>query len=220
MKALIFDLDGTLIDSVYAHTLAFQRAFAEIDMIIPAWEIHRRIGISGKLLVKAIARERQREMGSELVKRIEQRHSEMFQEMGGLCKPLPGAVALLAFLRENHVPHGIATSGKRAEIAPSLEALKMGPQAVVVDGSATERAKPDPDLFLECQRQLAVDKSECLVVGDAVWDIHAASRVGMLAVGLLTGGAGEQELYNAGAMRVYRDAGHLQLAIDELGLVL
>lgn len=122
------------------------------------------------------------------------------------------------FLRETKIAHGIATSGKREEIAESLRALELGADTVVIDGTAVQRAKPEPDLFVECQKALAVDKAECIVVGDAIWDIHAARRAGILAVGLLTGGFSEQELYNAGAMRVYRDVSELHQEIDELGV--
>jgi HAD superfamily hydrolase (TIGR01549 family) len=83
------------------------------------------------------------------------------------------------------VAHGIATTGKRSEIEGALRALDIGDSTVVVDGSATENAKPEPDLFVECQSRLRVEKSECLIVGEAVWDIHAARRAGILAVGLL-----------------------------------
>jgi HAD superfamily hydrolase (TIGR01549 family) len=219
VKALVFDLDGTLVDSVYPHTLAWQRALMEFDLVAPAWEIHRRIGISGKLLVKAIARERGLSFSETQIGDLERRHAVLFRELRSQCKPLPGAVKLLMFLREAKIAHGLATSGKREEIAESLRALELGPDAVVIDGTAVERAKPEPDLFVECQKALAVDKSECIIVGDAIWDVHAARRAGILAVGLLTGGFAEQELYNAGAMRVYRDVAELHQEIDELGVI-
>jgi HAD superfamily hydrolase (TIGR01549 family) len=220
MKALIFDLDGTLIDSVYPHTLAWQETLNEFRMPVPAWEIHRYIGISGKLLVKALGRARKRAFDDAAIKSLEQRHDAIFRRYAALQAPLPGAVELLKFLRETGVAHGIATTGKRSEIEGALLALQLDDAAVVVDGSATGKAKPEPDLFTACQRRLDVDCAECLVVGDAVWDIHAARRSGILAVGVLTGGIGAQELSNAGAMRVYRDASELMLSLDELGLEL
>lgn len=220
MKALIFDLDGTLIDSVYPHTLAWQRTLNEIQMPVPAYQIHRHIGISGKLLVKALGRARGLAFDDASIERLERRHDELYRELSALQRPLPGAVELLRFLRQAEVPHGIATTAKRSEIEESLAALQIGKDTVVVDGSATQQAKPEPDLFVECQRRLGVETSQCLVVGDATWDIHAARRAGILSVGLLTGGFGEQELSNAGAMRVYRDAGELKLSVDELGLAL
>jgi HAD superfamily hydrolase (TIGR01549 family) len=220
VKALIFDLDGTLIDSVYPHTLAWQQALNEVQMIVPAWEIHRHIGISGKLLVKALGRRRKRSFEPATIEKLEKRHDALYRDYVALQVPLPGAIELLEFLREGNVQHGIATTGKRAEIEDSLRALRVGKDTIVVDGSSTSNAKPEPDLFVRCQEQLHVQKSDCLVVGDAVWDIHAARRAGILAIGLLSGGFGEQELSNAGAMRVYKDAEELLASIDELGLEL
>ena len=220
MKALIFDLDGTLVDSVYPHSLAWQRALAEIEFAVPAWEIHRRIGLSGRLLLNALARERSRPLAGEVLTRLEERHALLFREFQPLCKPLPGAVALLKFARDARIAHGIATTGKRKDIEDSLRALGLDASAIVIDGTMVDRAKPAPDLFARCREALAVEKSECLIVGDAVWDIHAARRAGILAVGLLSGGFGEQELYNAGAMRVYRDPAHLHLELDELGFAI
>ncbi|HEY0747305.1 MAG TPA: HAD family hydrolase [Steroidobacteraceae bacterium] len=220
MKALIFDLDGTLIDSVYPHTLAWQETLNEVQMRVPAWEIQRRIGISGKLLVKTLGRARERSFDEATIEKLEKRHDTLYRNYAMLQLPLPGAIELLKFLRDAKVSHGIATTGKRSEIEGALRALEIGPDTIVVDGSSTRNAKPEPDLFVKCQEKLDVQKPDCLIVGDAVWDIHAARRAGILAVGVLTGGFGEQELSNAGAMRVYRDAGALLTSIDELGLEL
>jgi phosphoglycolate phosphatase-like HAD superfamily hydrolase len=127
-------------------------------------------------------------------------------------------VELLTFLRAEGIPHGIATSGRRPEIDASLEALGVPPETLVVDRGDVLRAKPEPDLFLACQERLGVAIQDCYVVGDAVWDLLAARRAGMLSVGLLSGGYGEDELLGAGAFRVYRDAADLHASIDELGI--
>ncbi len=217
MKALIFDLDGTLVDSVYAHTLAWQRCLTDFGMPCPAWAIHRRIGMSGKLLVKAIAREQRRRLSESDIETLGKHHTKLFHKLAANCAPLPGAAELLTYLRKSKIAHGIATPGKHAEIKSSLEALSLGPATVVVNGDMVREVKPEPDLFLLCQQKLKVERADCLVVGDAVWDIHAARRSGIMSVGLLSGGFGEQELYNAGAMRVYRDAKALKEGINELG---
>jgi phosphoglycolate phosphatase-like HAD superfamily hydrolase len=117
------------------------------------------------------------------------------------------------------VPFGIATSGRRPEIDSSLAALGVGPEVVVVERGDVLRAKPEPDLFLACQERMGVEVRDCTVVGDAVWDLLAARRAGMLSVGLLTGGYGEDELTSAGAFRVYRDPEELDASLDELGIV-
>jgi HAD superfamily hydrolase (TIGR01509 family) len=218
MKALIFDLDGTLIDSVYAHTLAWQKAFGQIGIESPAWAIHRRIGMSGRLLAKAVAREHGRELSDAVIKKLDEHHGALFHELAPKSPPLPGARELIAFLNTANVAYGIATSGKVAEVQGSLEKLGLSESAVIVDGDMVASVKPEPDLFVKCHEMLEVERSQCLIVGDAIWDIHAARRSGILGVGLLSGGFGEQELYNAGAMRVYKDAAALLAGIDELGL--
>ena len=219
MKALIFDLDGTLIDSVYPHTLAWQQTLNEADLTVPAWEIQRHIGISGKLLVRTVARARGRSFGEAAIGQLEARHDALYKTYEPLQLPLPGAIDLLRFLAQHEVAYGIATSGRRSEVQGSLDALEVGSHTVVICGDSGN-PKPEPDLFVTCQQQLEVPRQDCLVVGDSVWDIHSARRARILAVGVLTGGFGEQELYNAGAMRVYRDAGALLAGIDELGLEL
>ena len=218
MRALIFDLDGTLIDTVYAHVFAWQQALAEAGMPIEGWRIHRRIGMSGGLFTRAVAREAGRPLSDAEAESIQQRHGDLFRELLPARRPLPGAVDLLAFLRAEGIPHGIATSGRRPEIDVSLDALGVTGDMVVVDRGDVLRAKPEPDLFLACQERLGVEIRDCYVVGDAVWDLLAARRAGMLSVGVLTGGYGEDELLGAGAFRVYRGVDELHASIDELGL--
>jgi len=219
MRAMIFDLDGTLIDTVYAHVFAWQRAFAEAGLAIDGWSIHRRIGMSGGLFTRAAARELNRAIDSHQAESLQKRHSELFRQFLPERRPLPGAVELLRFLKTTGVSYGIATSGGRPDIDASLVALGVPGDTVVVDRSKVARAKPEPDLFLACQRELGVEAGECYVVGDAVWDLLAARRAGMLSVGLLSGGYGEDELSRAGAFRVYRDAADLHWSLDELGVL-
>jgi HAD superfamily hydrolase (TIGR01549 family) len=218
--ALIFDLDGTLVDTVYAHVFAWQRALLEFGNPVDGWRIHRRIGMSGGLFARAVSREIGRSLADEEAEALQRRHGEIFREILPERRPLPGAVELLAALRDGGVIHGIATSGRRPEIDRSLEALGIPEGTVVVERGDVLRAKPEPDLFLACQERLGVSIADCYVVGDAVWDLLAARRAGMLSVGLLTGGYGEDELRAAGAFRVYRDAAELLESLDELGIAL
>ncbi len=219
MRALVFDLDGTLVDTVYAHVFSWQRALEEARMPIDGWRIHRRIGMSGGLFTRAVAREVGRELTEQEAESLQRRHGELFRQLLPDRRPLPGAVALLRRLREAGIPHGIATSGRRPEIDASLAALQVPTGMVVVDRGDVTRAKPEPDLFLACQRRLGVPVEDCYVVGDAVWDLLAARRAAMLSVGLLSGGYGEDELTRAGAFRVYRDPAELDVCLDELGIV-
>jgi HAD superfamily hydrolase (TIGR01509 family) len=219
LVGLIFDLDGTLVDTVYAHIFAWQRAFNELDLPIDGWRIHRRIGMSGGLFARAAAREIGRPLSHEETESLQRRHGELYRELLPERRPLPGAIELLAELRAAGVPHGIATSGRRPEIDASIEALQVPAETVVIARGDVERAKPEPDLFLACAGRLGIQPSDCYVVGDAVWDLLAARRAGMLSVGLLSGGYGEDELTRAGAFRVYRDADELRSSLDELGVL-
>jgi HAD superfamily hydrolase (TIGR01549 family) len=218
-RALIFDLDGTLIDTVYAHVFAWQRALAEAGLPLEGWRIHRRIGMSGGLFTRAVARELGRPLTDAEVEQIQRRHGELYRKLLPDRRPLPGAVELLARLRTAGVPFGIATSGRRPEIDASLAALGVDEGVIVVERGDVLRAKPEPDLFLACQERMGVQIADVTVVGDAVWDLLAARRAGMLSVGLLTGGYGEDELARAGAFRVYRDPAELDASLDELGIV-
>jgi HAD superfamily hydrolase (TIGR01509 family) len=202
---------------VYAHVVAWQRALDEAGMPIDAWRIHRRIGMSGGLFARGVARELGRPLAGEELEEIQRRHGAIFVELLPDRRPLPGAVELLAELRELGILHGIATSGRRPEINRSLEALGVPADTVVVERGDVRRAKPEPDLFEACAERLGADPRLSYVVGDAVWDLLAARRAGMLSVGLLSGGYGEDELIRAGAFRVYRDADELRISLDELG---
>ncbi|HZI88504.1 MAG TPA: HAD family phosphatase [Pyrinomonadaceae bacterium] len=219
MTALIFDLDGTLVDTVYAHVFTWQRALAEAGMPVDGWRIHRRIGMSGGLFTRAVARELGREITSAEADSLQRRHEELFEDVLPERRLLPGARELLEYLRASGIPHGIATSGRRPEINASLSALGVGNETIVVERGDVQRAKPAPDLFLNCQQRLGVSVDECYVIGDAVWDLLAARRARMLSIGLLSGGYGEDELTRAGAFRVYRDPAELHSSLDELGIL-
>jgi HAD superfamily hydrolase (TIGR01509 family) len=219
MRALIFDLDGTLVDTVYAHVFAWQRALAEAGMAIEGWRIHRRIGMSGGLFTRAVARELGRDLTSAEAEALQDRHGELFIQLLPERRPLTGAVELIQFLYSNKILFGIATSGRRPEINASLDVIGISDETVVVERGDVARAKPEPDLFLACQQRLEVDVRDCYVIGDAVWDLLAARRAGMLSIGLLCGGYGEDELSRAGAFRVYRDPAELHLSLDELGVL-
>jgi len=219
MRALIFDLDGTLVDTVYAHVFAWQQALNEAGMPIDSWRVHRKIGMSGGLFTRAVAREIGRALEPDQAQALQHRHGEIFRTLLPSPRALPGAVDLLKRLRAEGVPFGIATSGRRPEINPALATLEIPAETVVFDRGDVLRAKPEPDLFLACQQRLGVSIADCFVVGDAVWDLLAARRAGMLSIGVLTGGYGEEELIRAGAYRVYRDARELDDSLDELGVL-
>ena len=171
------------------------------------------------LFARGVAREVGRALDDDEVEAVQRRHGELFRELQPERRPLPGAVDLLHYLTEAGIPWGIATSGRRPEIDASLEALGVGADAVVVERGHVARAKPEPDLFLAAAERVGLAADRCYVVGDAVWDLLAARRAGMLSVGVLTGGYGEEELLKAGAFLVYRDPAELRGSLDELGIL-
>ena len=218
MRAVIFDLDGTLVDTVYGHTLAWQRVLAEAGIPVEGWKVHRLIGMSGGLLAQAAGHEIGRPLSEKKVEQLQKRHGAVYKKLMPERRPLPGAIELLRYLRKHKIRHGVATSGRRKDAKASLDALDLPDDTVVIDRDDVERAKPEPDLFLACQDRLGVTPEECYVVGDAVWDLLAARRAAMLGIGLLSGGYGQAELYQAGAYRVYSNPAELLGSIYQLGL--
>ena len=163
--ALLFDLDGTLVDSVYQNVLAWRQALEIEGIELSVWRIHRRIGMSGGLFTRAAARELGRDISVPEAEMLQRRHGELFTQLLPERRPLPGAADLMKFLRSIGIPFGIATSGRRPEINRSLESLGIGPETVVIERGDVARAKPEPDLFLACQQQLNVNPEDCYVVG-------------------------------------------------------
>jgi HAD superfamily hydrolase (TIGR01509 family) len=216
--AFLFDLDGTLVDSVYQHVLAWREALEHTGVELSVWRIHRRIGMSGGLFVNALLREVGGNLASADVERLQSLHAEAFQRLVPQVRPLPGARELLRVLAEEGVPHAIATSGRRETARLSLEMLGAGPKLPVITRDEVRYAKPDPDLFLVAADRLNVPIERCVVVGDSIWDLLAAQRARALGVGLLSGGYGQEELERAGAYRVYDDPRGLLDHLDEVGV--
>ncbi|MFZ5790827.1 MAG: HAD family hydrolase [Pseudomonadota bacterium] len=217
--AFLFDLDGTLVDSVYQHVLSWHEALTLAGIPLSIWRIHRRIGMSGGLFANALLREMGRPIAPDLIARLRQHHAEAFQRHAPSVMPLPGARELLAALTEQRVPWAIATSGRMETAGRLVEKLGVDPAKVpVVTRDQVRYAKPDPDLFVTAAERLGVDILDAVVVGDSVWDLLAARRARALGVGLLSGGYGEDELIRAGAYRVYLDPADLLKHLDEVGI--
>jgi HAD superfamily hydrolase (TIGR01509 family) len=217
--AFLFDLDGTLIDSVYQHVLAWRDALEGAGIELSVWRIHRRIGMSGGLLVNALARETGTSITPEQAAEVHRLHAEAYVKYVTGVRPLPGARELLAYLTERGVPWTIATSGRMISARPSLDALGVDPDRVpVVTRDQVVHAKPDPDLFLAAAERLSVNIEDSVVVGDSVWDLLAARRARALGVGILSGGYGLDELQASGAYRVYEDPADLLGHLDEVGV--
>lgn len=217
-SAFVFDLDGTLVDSVYQHVLAWREALETAGIELAVWRIHRRIGMSGGLLVNALLRETGRPVSAEEAARLQDLHARAYRRQVSQIRPLPGARELLAFLSQAGVPWAIATSGRLDSARPALEVLGVGADIPVITRDQVLHAKPDPDLFLAAADRLGVEISTAVVVGDSVWDLLAARRARALGVGLLSGGYGQEELERAGAYRVYQDPADLLRHLDEVGV--
>ena len=216
--AFLFDLDGTLVDSVYQHVLAWREALERCGIELSVWRIHRRVGMSGGLMANAILRETGHQVTPEEAARLLRLHADAYARQAGRVRPLPGARELLSYLTRTGVPWTVATSARLDSARPTLEALGIGPDVPVVTRDQVPHAKPDPDLFLEAARRLGVPASAAFVVGDSVWDLLAARRARALGVGLLSGGYGREELERAGAYRVYQDPADLLCHLDEVGV--
>jgi HAD superfamily hydrolase (TIGR01549 family) len=215
---LVFDLDGTLVDSVYQHVVAWHHALLAAGIELSIWRIHRRIGMSGGLFTRALLRETGREFDPDLLERLRHAHAEAYNHLSGDVQPLPGAVALLARLTAIGCPWGIATSGRMETAAPVIAKLGVPEGVPIITRDMVAHAKPDPDLFLAAIDRLGVEPGDVYVVGDSVWDLLAARRAGTLGIGLLSGGYGTEELERAGAYRVYDDPAMLLAHLDELGV--
>ncbi len=216
--SFLFDLDGTLVDSVYQHVVAWHEALQEEGIELSIWRIHRKIGMSGGLFTNMLFRETGEEIDAGRIDRIRKRHAAAYRARSHEVRALPGARELLAFLSEAGIPWAIATSGRIETAGPIIEMLGVdATKAPVITRDQVRYAKPDPDLFLAAAAALGQPIERACVIGDSVWDMLAARRAGALGVGLLSGGYGEEELVRASAYRVYEDPADLLRHIDEVG---
>jgi phosphoglycolate phosphatase len=214
VDTVVLDVDGTLVDSVYSHVIAWSNAFRAIGTQVPAWRIHRAIGMGGDRLVTEVAGQRVEDaLGDE----VRQRHDEEFEALAHTLQPLPGADDLLVDLRERGFTVVLASSARREHAEIALGLLEQDHMAHGwVCSEDVDVSKPAPDLI-----DVAVDKvggHRAVVVGDSVWDIQAARERKAPAVGLRCGGFSEAELRDAGAVLVYDTPEELVRRFDESGI--
>lgn len=208
----ILDVDGTLVDSNYQHTLAWGRAFADAGVEVPLWKVHRHIGMGGDQLVGAVAGER---VEHEAGERVRERQGERYQELIGEVRPLPGARELIQRLRSAGRVVVLASSAKQEELDHYLELLgARGFAHGWTSAADVEATKPEPDLV---RAALAIGERHgwepgdpAAMLGDSVWDIEAAKRADVPASAVLSGGFGERELRDAGAVAVYESVAELE----------
>lgn len=216
--AFLFDLDGTLVDSVYQHVLSWKDALDAEGIALSVWRIHRKIGMSGGLFTNQLLREIGEEITEERRERLREAHAEAYRSHSRSVVPLPGARELLDALTREKLAWAIATSGRMETAKHNLDRLGIDPDAVpVVTRDAVKYAKPEPDLFIAAAERLGVTTEGSMVIGDSIWDMLAAQRCRALGVGLLSGGYGGEELERSGAFRVYEDPADMLDHLDEVG---
>ena len=208
---VVLDVDGTLVDSNYHHTVCWGRAFEHVGVRVPLWRIHRAIGMGGDKLVAEVAGEDvEREHGDAVRERWEQEYDRVIGE----TRLLPGAKELLAALQERHVDVALASSSipQHAQHAfDLLDAESLTDTATTAEDA--EESKPHPELVDEALAR--VGKGAACLVGDSLWDVEAAARAGVPAYAVLAGGYGRAELEEAGAVSVYADPAELLERLEE-----
>lgn len=218
MPKLLFDLDGTLTDSVYQHVAAWHATFQQHEWNFPVYQLHRKIGMSGGVLVDALSRESNREFTQAQRDDMERVHEAEFTKRLSSVRALPGARELLEELRRSSVEFVIVTSSRKAQADALLAKIQLPFDVPLVTKEDTGKHKPDPAGFITGARKIGAEPTETIVVGDSVWDMLAAVRAHYLGVGFLCGGYGEDELAAAGAFRIYAGPGEMLRRLNELGI--
>ena len=207
--AVIFDLDGTLVDTVETRIEAWLGTFEEQGIAADREQVAKLIGSDGRRVARVVAEAAGVTIDAERAEAIDRRSGDVYSELNTNPRPLPGVGELLRTLDERGLPWAIATSSRREQVGVSIEALKLARRPTIVDGSQVENAKPAPDLLLAAAKKLGVEASRCWYVGDSIWDMQAASAAGMQAIGVASGSATVGDLEDAGAQLVVDDLADL-----------
>lgn len=203
--AWIFDLDGTLVDTVETRIVAWLRTFEEQRIPASRAMVAKLIGSDGRRLARVVAEAAGQALGSDREEEIDRRSGDIYSDLNVDPKPLPGAIELLNTLDERRQRWAIATSSRREQVDASVKALALSSRPIIIDGSNVERAKPAPDLLLFAARELGVDAPNSCYVGDSIWDMQAATAAGMTAIGVVSGSATGSDLAGAGALFTVKD---------------
>jgi HAD superfamily hydrolase (TIGR01509 family) len=215
---LLLDLDGTLVDSVYEHIMAWREALEDAEIRLPHWKIHRRIGMSGRLFLPTLLRELGKHIDKAEIQSIERIRANIFRKRIPEIRIQPGSKELLEYFAKVGARWAVVTSGDRSQVDQLLRNFDIPSGVPVITGDDVAAAKPAPDTFVLAAQRLEVAPHDSIVIGDSPWDLLAAQRMKSLGVGLLCGGYAQSELERAGAYRVYDDPGDLLLHIEELGI--
>lgn len=202
LKAVLFDVDGTLVDSNYLHVEAWTHAFAELDVFVPAWRVHRAIGQDSARLLGALLGDRADELGDQ----AKELHSRYYKELAPRLDALDGSRDLIRVLSERGTTVVLATSAPEDELDLLTATLDVDSFLhATTNADDVETAKPDPSVVVVALEKAGVSAGEAIFVGDSVWDCFAASRAGVQTIGLLSGGFSSAELLSAGAIAIYDD---------------
>ncbi len=201
--AVLFDLDGTLVDTVKVRIAAWEQALADAGMQTNRVVLAPLIGLDGRRLAREVAAGAGRPIDEARSDEIDRASGEIYAHLNRSPQPLPGVARLITELDRRRIPWAIATSSRKDQVAPSIAALGLAREPMIVDASHVKHAKPAPDLLLLAARQLSVEPGLCWYVGDATWDMLAAVAAGMVAIGVLAGSAVDADaLRRAGAAMV------------------
>lgn len=210
--AVLFDIDGTLVDSNYLHVHAWQRAFADEGLAVEAWRVHRSIGMDGSTLLDTLVPD----ADDDARKRLKDAHSRYYLESKDLLRLLPGARALLERVQELGLQVVLATSAPEDELEVLRKVLDSEDvYSAMTSGDDVDTAKPQPDIVNIALERAGVDAARAVFVGDAVWDIEACQRAGLTSIGVLSGGVSRGELTEAGARAVFENAEDLRAHLDQ-----
>ena len=210
--AVLFDMDGTLVDSNYLHVHAWTRAFHDVGIAVESWRIHRSIGMDGARLLETLSAD----ADDDTQKRAKDLHLRYLREAAPLLRRLPGARELLERIRSLDLQIVLATSSSEEELALSRPVLDCEDLLTAATSSKdVDVAKPEPTIIKVALQRAGVDADDAVYVGDAVWDIVACDRAGVRAIGLLSGGVSRGELENAGAEAVFENPRELADHLDD-----
>lgn len=214
-RAVLFDLDGTLVDTVERRISAWEEALAEADLPTGRDRLAPLIGLDGRRLAREIATLAGHPIDEARADAIDRASGEIYERLNRLPQPLPGVGRVLTALDQREIVWAIATSSRRDQVMTSVAALGLGREPMIVDASHVKHAKPEPELLLLAARHLRVEPAACWYVGDSTWDMMAAVKAGMIAIGVTVGSAVDvAALLGAGAAAVVSTLDDLAAAIE------
>jgi phosphoglycolate phosphatase-like HAD superfamily hydrolase len=218
VKALLFDLDGTLADSTYQHVAAWTKAFRDAGLQIPVVDIHRRVGMNGALLLKALDRTFALGLSQTQRDALERAHANAFALVRDEVILAAGADRVSEELERLGIRMAIVTSGSHDDAQIYFDRLKLTPSTLCITREDEARSKPSSNQLHRAFKQLRVDPHDAALLGDSTWDMLASRTAGSFGIGVLSGGYSREELTSAGAFRVYRDVAELLKHLEEIGI--